>query len=1233
MRRSSNPLRQSCPALLLALLAACGQPDPDGGEDGLGDGSVGDGGMADGGDAPDPPWDPTLKTDSEWANDDLDSLVYDGPSLEPDYNNLVPRDDVFVVQPAVAADLVVRPNKLVLPASSWYGAAVKTWSPGLVVVAAPSEPGSGKGRNPLGFARRVVGYTESVQGEITVDTVPVGLEELVSGDLQQTLDPESMVDVDLQKVDAEWLEWAASTLYVDAPVLEPWPEGPRVDEPPPQWVEEPIGPGNPLWPFKQVFRAVKSVVDRVVETIYMIPYIGAAAKWLISVTEELWTILTGIKLSASTSLSLGLDRAYSSQLFGLNYTKTYARPGRPGVELNLTGQGFVDAQVKFTPATQFGVKVPLIPFSSPVEAWVNVDTPLQTNLKLGVEIAAKIASADGRRGEDLDAELQRNQAFAGEVANQLNRNLGGDPDTIPAGGWKRTVWAATPARKVVMAGPVPVVLVLTQQLDVECGFALQARLVAELDLQTNHVLRFGLRFKDGISIDPPSLEHRVARSAKVTGQGGAQISCGLIPRVSVFAYDTIGLNAGVRASLVADASYVSRCSPDPAVSESLGTVNLGLYGSLGLQLGARLQTPGYPDLGYDVGPIEPLTRTFGIASDQFTVGKGLAVCVAACRNGVKDERETDVDCGGATCEPCRRDRACTVNSDCRAGLYCAGGICSDADGHHCGDGVQDADEAGIDCGGADCARCATGDGCSSGADCASGFCAIPPRSATTFGTCVDDHCFDFVRDEDEGGVDCGGATCVKCRNGTKVTGPTHCASGIWNGQVCVPSLCYDARLSPGETDVDCGGRNACRRCGAGRSCTSDADCSLASPRCEGTCSGFGTPARDWEPFAGTGALVQSTSPTADASATRAPVGRAGQVVFTPNDTMYGVTGVSPAGGEVSSYEIIRVTKDGTYLRFPAPSSTTRPILAATTDGRVFATTTDRVLRLEGTTWTPFAGGGSLAQGSSPQDASFQSIHGLAGGPNGSLYVLARSGLVRILANGSFQTLTGPSGTCPSANYSCTSNTRASSFMLPPHLHGVAVSSLGDVLIAGTMQPFNGIEQVIVEIDHQTSFANITVVEPPHPSSLGISGIAIGRQDELFVGWWGGHRGPLLGTLVSRRDPLGVWANVYRASNAWSEQAPYFQAFPEFNHPGGHPLAGFHIPGYPGCYEFDGATLRYDDHSFTAHPAVDSVGRLHVSTSFGYGRAYCKWNYGGQYRTSTTSYQWTHDVVVRSSRDF
>ena len=110
-------------------------------------------------------------------------------------------------------------------------------------------------------------------------------------------------------------------------------------------------------------------------------------------------------------------------------------------------------------------------------------------------------------------------------------------------------------------------------------------------------------------------------------------------------------------------------------------------------------------------------------------------CQSTCDNGKKDDRETDIDCGGAVCEPCGADKTCSKDSDCTSnscvdGLcakvdcrtnesVCGSGFCdkNTGDCYRCDDGIQNGDETDVDCGGAVCAACGRGQSCSTDADC------------------------------------------------------------------------------------------------------------------------------------------------------------------------------------------------------------------------------------------------------------------------------------------------------------------------------------------------------------------------------------------------------------------------------------------------------------------------------------------------------------------------------------
>ena len=79
---------------------------------------------------------------------------------------------------------------------------------------------------------------------------------------------------------------------------------------------------------------------------------------------------------------------------------------------------------------------------------------------------------------------------------------------------------------------------------------------------------------------------------------------------------------------------------------------------------------------------------------------GIAV---TCDDGIQNGDETDVDCGGLSCDPCP---TCTdgIQNGNETDVDCGGPDC-DPCPSTCTDGEQNGDETGIDCGGPDCVDC------------------------------------------------------------------------------------------------------------------------------------------------------------------------------------------------------------------------------------------------------------------------------------------------------------------------------------------------------------------------------------------------------------------------------------------------------------------------------------------------------------------------------------------------
>lgn len=91
-----------------------------------------------------------------------------------------------------------------------------------------------------------------------------------------------------------------------------------------------------------------------------------------------------------------------------------------------------------------------------------------------------------------------------------------------------------------------------------------------------------------------------------------------------------------------------------------------------------------------------------------------------CVDGIRNQAETDVDCGGpTTCLRCAATKSCNANSDCQSNA-CQAGVCLAQ--ATCTDGFTDGTETDVDCGGSCAADCALNKTCSTNGDCQTSFC-------------------------------------------------------------------------------------------------------------------------------------------------------------------------------------------------------------------------------------------------------------------------------------------------------------------------------------------------------------------------------------------------------------------------------------------------------------------------------------------------------------------------------
>jgi hypothetical protein len=256
--------------------------------------------------------------------------------------------------------------------------------------------------------------------------------------------------------------------------------------------------------------------------------------------------------------------------------------------------------------------------------------------------------------------------------------------------------------------------------------------------------------------------------------------------------------------------------------------------------------------------------------------------------------------GKGNCVECLVRSGANEYADC-AGNYPNDPICDGATDKcvSCNDGVKDGKETGVDCGGPDCGACpaqpcdAKGCGDKTFCDTAENICcntvcnqtcqACTMKNGTApDGTCSDVPvgkdpfnqcsmsgtataggcgavmgkcaCEDGIKNQNETDVDCGGGTCPGCEGGQKCVQDADCASDVPNcvGGVCCQSVCIDtcfacntsgmcAALPAGSPNAACTATQACGAPGAGcvgtvgASCASNGLC-LSQQCTGGTCA-------------------------------------------------------------------------------------------------------------------------------------------------------------------------------------------------------------------------------------------------------------------------------------------------------------------------------------------------------------------------------------------------------------
>jgi hypothetical protein len=800
---------------LLCALIACG--DGDSGSAGPSDGQAGDSGV-------------TVETTFEAEQEDVSEPTEPHvPDFEPDFNNLTPMPGVGVVTDELRDAADVYPDRIEFPSKM---ADVSKLSPGSIITSAGSK---GAGLNPFGFARRVASV--KLEGDrYVVETTNVNITDIIEGDFQVEFTSDNSEDVDMSKLD---LEWAANNLYdndenmiLERTVL-------PADSPPAQV------PAGILSSLTSFFKKIgDAVIDAATGTWEQIEHYGNSIyKFITTGTfEESYSYneTIGYEVNSDTSLWPAPDSGLDALPL---FSKSFKTKNGTSVKVGLDGKLTYQAGAWLHPGLQvtgkFSVKEePSIGF--------NMDSDAGVGVKFDMDVQASVESGGIKSTADKGGLAS---ALKGELKDQL---MSGDANSGKA--YKYVLFITKPRVKWIQAGPVPVAITMTMQMNLECDFAVQADIKAHADFSQRASFKFGAQLKPSsggtVTQDPKFTFTRTHEYGFDRMSGNLSAKCGLVPRVNVLLYDSVGVFAGVWGGIHATGSYRDDCGKGGnAVDKAPDAVLDGkLAARVAIQVGGVFQPPGSSTLPDEKRKLlQPDKFTKEVFSKEWPlkeaswrgVGKGLGWCPATCPNGMKEDNETDVDCGGECARKCDTGKKCNRNSEC-ATNFCnkktGKGICSD---DPCGDEVQDAKETDIDCGGpkGSCERCALGKNCISGLDCDSGFCSGPDEE--TPHVCVKSHCANGVLDGDEGGTDCGGKTCAKCGLGVQVTSAADCASGYINGRegslvtppICVKDSCSDGILNGDESAIDCGG-SCPYRCGPRLTCNTAADCDpVTAPAC------------------------------------------------------------------------------------------------------------------------------------------------------------------------------------------------------------------------------------------------------------------------------------------------------------------------------------------------------------------------------------------------------------------
>jgi len=283
-------------------------------------------------------------------------------------------------------------------------------------------------------------------------------------------------------------------------------------------------------------------------------------------------------------------------------------------------------------------------------------------------------------------------------------------------------------------------------------------------------------------------------------------------------------------ALACSSLLLSACGGDGAGSSDGGGQNDGGACTNSCDLLGETRCTSSVIEGCAIGSDGCLSWTQGLdcqkAGQSCDDSSGIASCKEAtgnCNDGLQNLGESDVDCGGPACGPCAQAKGCVLDRDCLS-AFCdpSSKLCSSIT-ESCTDSLKNQDETDTDCGGLVCGPCGDQKACLVNGDCQSGACDPAAKLCVTPGSCSDG-----VKNQDETGVDCGGVNCVVCALGGGCLKNSDCQSAtcdVGNSNLCVSvstPTCADGVQNQNETGVDCGG--GCPACGLGVACQSHSDC-------------------------------------------------------------------------------------------------------------------------------------------------------------------------------------------------------------------------------------------------------------------------------------------------------------------------------------------------------------------------------------------------------------------------